>query len=170
MNALAWPSASNGLALCPPSLPNVAYPIDSGVGCAPAPGPGPSAVTRKPSRPPPPICTALPFQALGRFSCTVIGWACGSTGAICASTLQYAGLAFAPAPLAATRVALVTPAPEVGRPISRAETTAPDKAAHAAPGSAGAGAACAPAAPSKPHAITTDASWPVQRGERVMFM
>src|SRR5215471_2589701 len=78
-----------------------------------------------PLKPPPPNITALVFQTVGSATLKRMSGAVGSTGEILPLTRQYSGIAAAPVPLAATTVADVTAAPEVGRPIESAGIVIP---------------------------------------------
>src|SRR6476659_2839879 len=82
---------SNGAEpLCPPSPPAVTYPCLSGLGtlagCSPA---GPSPVTSTPSKPPPPSCSALLFQLVGRLTSNSMLGAAAETGTMTPRTAQY---------------------------------------------------------------------------------
>src|SRR5262245_13845143 len=82
-----------------------------------------------PLKPPPPNMTALVFHTVGSASLNRMSGAAGSTGEILPLTRQCSGTVAAPVPLAATTVAEVTAAPEVGRPIESAGMVIPTNCA-----------------------------------------
>src|SRR6187399_3529065 len=84
-----------------------------------------------PSKPPPPNMTTFEFHVSGSASRNRISGAVVSTGEILALTRQYAGIAPAPEPDAATPDAAVTTAPAVGKPIDAAGIALPVRSAQA---------------------------------------
>src|SRR6188768_3534272 len=90
-----------------------------------------------PSKPPPPNMTTFEFHVSGSASRNRIWGAVVSTGEMLALTRQYAGIAPAPEPDAATPDAAVTTAPAVGNPIDAAGIVLPVRSAQASGVAAG---------------------------------
>jgi hypothetical protein len=84
-----------------------------------------------PSKPPPPNMTTFEFHVSGSASRNWMSGAVVSTGEILRVTRQYAGIAPAPEPDAATPDAAVTTAPAVGKPIDAAGIALPVRSAQA---------------------------------------
>ncbi len=87
-----------------------------------------SPVMSVPSKPPPPYCSALLFQAVGRLTSKLMLGAVVSTGAMVPFTWQYSP----DVADAATSVALATAAPLLGAPMDAAAIFMPPSAEHAA--------------------------------------
>ena len=107
----------------PESVPQVAKPRATGTGVSRrASRSGARPVISTPFEPPPPYCTALPFQSAGRLTSKLTGGAFGSIGATAPSTLQYSRIAPGLSGSAGTVAicAEVIVAPPLGSPISLA--------------------------------------------------
>src|SRR3977135_2172775 len=94
---------------------------------------------RTPLRPPPPYCTALPFQVTGKLTWKLIGGAAGSMGATEPRTLQNAGIArvcwpcgLVPAATDGIITADANLASPLGRPMRAGPIAHPFRAEHAA--------------------------------------